>query len=499
MARGKARQILFRIFYSTSFTAVFTLLIIFAAVTPADTIYESYKRNRLIDIFMVAGVYVFTALVAALVYASRLYTNRSVLKDIPKTFMPVEKEDLPGRRVHRLIQDCLERSAVIAYQARPRSLRLEHDTANAGMRMLALTKTKSCTDQTIEPSWGPIAHPGWSSPALKELPGLEYATVIDELVDLVEAKAVSLVPIDPLAAPGPDGAPMSDPRVIEEIARSGSMGMRAYLRYLVEIGVVPDNSLNVAFLAAYERARFSSDPLSDDDFQALMRMFAELLRSMTPVEVDLLDLTDSEYQSDGQSHAHSDVSSPVARKMSRDSRHTDAETASIASTYSPSGSVRHHKAPPQRNSEDSAPSISSYEHVQRLSSDQDAVVGAGDHHTNGTDDADIQSLRTMPTIEHRSDARTRPPLSTTTTKMYSAVSRQPSHPNDSGSLHSDTGSVVRHDAETRSARSSRSSRRRIRNGSGGVIRLARPGENDNASRDEPLPYRIEHTSKDDIG
>ena len=442
---------------------------------------------------MVAGVYVFTALVAILVYASRLYTNRSVLKDIPKTFMPVEKEDLPGRRVHRLIQECLERSAVIAFQARPRPKRLEHDTANAGIRMLALTKTKSCTDQTIEPSWGPIAHPGWSSPALKKLPGLEYATVIDELVDLVEAKAVSLVPVDPIAEPGPDGASMPDPRVIEEIARSASMGMRAYLRYLIDVGVVPDNSLNVAFLAAYERARFSPDPISDDDFQALMRMFAELLRSMTPVEVDLLDLTDdSEYQSDLQSNVHSGTSSPVARRHSHASRQTDAETASIASTYSISGSVRHHKAAPARRiSEDSAPSLSSYEQVRRLSSEPDVA----DRFADGTEDADTQ----LPGTAYRSLSGPRPPLSTSTTKMYSAVSRMPSYPNDSGSLHSDTGSVVHHGAETRSTRSSRSSKNRLLNRSSGVIRLARPGENGTVGRDNGLPYRIEIPLRDDAG
>ncbi|KAJ9614605.1 hypothetical protein H2200_002742 [Cladophialophora chaetospira] len=497
MARGKASQILFRIFYSTSFTLVFILLIIFAAVTPADTIYESYRRNRLIDIFLIGGLYVFTALLAVLIYASRLYTNRSVLKDIPKTFMPIEREDLPGRRVHRLVQEALERCAVIAFQARPRSKRLEYDTINAGMRMLALTKTKSSTDQTIEPSWGPIAHPGWSSPAAKDLAGLEYATVIDELVDLVEAKAVSLVPVDPLVEPGTDGAPMPDPRVIEEIARSASMGMRAYLRYLIDIGVVPDNSLTVAFLAAYEQARFSSTPLSEEDFQTLMRLFAELLRSMAPVEVDLLGLEDdSEYRSDPHSLARSDASGSIKRTLSHASRHTQAETASIASTYSISGSVQHHKSPPQRVSEDSAPSMSSYENIHRPSSEPDMELGRGDLDANETRDVDDLSLHTAPTIATRSRSRPRPSLRTGSTRMYSAVSRMPSHPNDSGSLHSDTGSVVRYEVGKRSARSSRSSRRRRHNGSGGVISLAKTGENVSIGEDDRLPYRIHPPLRD---
>ncbi|KIW62380.1 hypothetical protein PV04_10560 [Phialophora macrospora] len=496
MARGRAREIIFRIFYSTSFTAVFILLIIFSAVTPADTIYESYKRNRLIDIFLIAGVYVFTALLAVLIYASRLYTNRSVLKDIPKTFMPIEKEDLPGRRVHRLIQECLERSAVIAFQVRPRSTRLEHDTVNAGMRMLALTKTKSSTDQTIEPSWGNIAHAGWSSPASKELPGLEYATVVDELVDLVEAKAVSLAPIDPLAEPGPDGSPIPDPRVIEEIARSGNMGMRTYLRYLIEIGVVPDNSLTVAFLAAYEKARFSSEPLSDEDFQALMRMFAELLRQMTPAEVDLLHLgSDSESRSDQHSHSQSDTSSLVERRVSHRSRYTNAETVSLPSTYSASGSVRRHKPPPRRVSEDSAaPSLSSYEHVRNVPSE----AGTDDHSGDETGDADTQSLRTAPTTAPRSRSRPRPPLRASTSRMYSAVSRLPSHSDDAGSLHSDTGSVVHHDMEAQRSHSSGSLRRRARNGrhNGRVLRLAGEDENGRGDNQHGLPYRIQLPQRD---
>ncbi|EXJ54654.1 hypothetical protein A1O7_09995 [Cladophialophora yegresii CBS 114405] len=493
MARGRARQIIFRIFYSTSFTAVFILLIIFSAVTPADTIYESYKRNRLIDIFLIAGVYVFTALLAVLIYASRLYTNRSVLKDIPKTFMPIEKEDLPGRRVHRLIQECLERSAVIAFQVRPRSKRLEHDTINAGMRMLALTKTKSSTDQTVEPSWGNIAHAGWSSPASKELPGLEYATVVDELVDLVEAKAVSVAPIDPLVEPGPDGSPLPNPRVIDEIARRGDMGMRSYLRYLIDIGVVPDDSLTVAFLAAYERARFSSVPLSDEDFRALMRMFAELLRHMTPVDVDLLHLeSDSEYRSGQDSHSQSDTSSLVDRKVAQRSRDRDADTASLPSTYSALGSVRRHKQPPRRVSEDSAPSLSSYELVHHAPSEAGTENLDGDE----TGDADTRTPQTAPTTAApRPRSRPRPPLRTSTSRMYSAVSRLASHPNRSGSSHSDTGSVVHHDVETLSSRSSRRSKSRARKDrhNGRVLRLASEAENGRGGGDgqHGLPYRIQ--------
>lgn len=339
----RARHIVFRIFYSTSFTIVFLLLISFICVTPSDALYESYKRHRLLDIFLITGDYVVTALFAALIYASRIYTNRTVLKDIPKTFMPIEKEDLPGRRVHRLIQECMERSAVIAYQVRPRSKRIEHDTIIGNMRMLALTKSRTDSAQSAEPRWGKIEHPGWSSPADKDLPNLEYATVIDELIDLIEAKAVSLAPVDPLDETGPD------PRVIDELTRPETMGMRQYLRHLIGIGVVPDTSLTVAFLAAYERTRFSSQPVTEDEFQALMRMFAELLRNMTPVDLEMLDLDDLESSSE---------TSSVPRPVS-----TQTDITSAASTFSDDGSVRYHGSVPRRASEDSAPSLSSLERV----------------------------------------------------------------------------------------------------------------------------------------
>ncbi|KIW22396.1 uncharacterized protein PV07_12285 [Cladophialophora immunda] len=487
---AQKRQIIFRIFYSTSFTAVFLILIIVVAVTPADTIYESYKRRRLIDIFLIAGDYVVTALLAILIYASRLYTNRSVLKDIPKTYMPIEKEDLPGRRVHKLIQECLEKSAVIAYQARPRSRRIEHDTINIGTRMLALTNTHTNTDQNAEPSWGKVAHPGWSSPASKELPGLEYCTVVDELIDLIEAKAVSLAPDDPHSLPDPDGASMPDPRVIDQLARSRTMGMRAYLQYLIDIGVVPDNSLTVAFLVAYERARFSSEPLNDEDFQSLMRMFAELLRNMTPVDVEMLDLED-----DSGLSSQSETSSLIRRNPSYRSRPPDAETSSIPSTYSASGSVRHHKLPPRRVSEDSAPSLSSFEqehhHLDKHASSE-LDLGSGAHRVDADEETDTQSVRAVPPRVPRSGSRQRPGPSTngSSSRMFSAVSRMSSHSDfsKSPSGESNTGSVLHHDL---SRQSTRGSRRSGRSGNGlPVIRLAREGE-DGSGTNNGLPYRIE--------
>jgi hypothetical protein len=277
----KASAILFRVFYSTSYTALFLLLIAHIVLTPADAIYQSYKAGRLFDIFSVAGAYVLTALVCALLYASRLYTNRSVLKDIPKSFMPIEKEDLPGKRVRRLIVNSLERSVLIAYRARPRPQSPENETPSIDGRISALIRADEERKHDGEPTWGIVSHPGWSSPSSPDLPDLQYETVIKEFTDLVEAKAVSLAPVDPHSIPNVDGTLMPDESVIEILQRPVEMGMRQYFGQLKALGVVQDTLLSQQFISLYEQARFGPQPLTEQEFRALMSMFAEVLRTMT--------------------------------------------------------------------------------------------------------------------------------------------------------------------------------------------------------------------------
>lgn len=281
---SRASQILFRIFYSTTFTAVFLLLVAHIVLTPADAIYQSYKAGRIFDIIILAGAYTLTALLAILLYASRLYSNRSVLKDIPKSFIPIEKEDLPGKSVRRLIVDSLARSVVVAYQARPRPKSLEAESPSISGRISALIRTgeEGCYDHHL--TWGVVAHSGWSSPSSPDLPDLQYEAVIKELTDLIEAKAVSLAPVDPRAPPSADGTPMPDENVIEILQRPVEMGMRQYFAQLKALGVIEDTPLSRDFLALYERARFGAQPLTEEEFRALMTMFAEVLRTMTPLE-----------------------------------------------------------------------------------------------------------------------------------------------------------------------------------------------------------------------
>lgn len=70
---------------------------------------------------MIGGVYVLTALLAIFIYTSRLYTNRTVLAAVGKSWIPVEDGEV-GRSIRKMIVKALERSALIAWEGRPRDL-----------------------------------------------------------------------------------------------------------------------------------------------------------------------------------------------------------------------------------------------------------------------------------------------------------------------------------------------------------------------------------------
>lgn len=365
------RPLLFRIFYSTSFTVVFLLVLAFIVLTPADAVYQAWKQGREWDIGVIIGTYVVTALLAALIYASRLYTNRSILQAIPKTYVPIEREDLPGKRTRKEIVEGLERSAIIAYTARPRFDRTEDDSPTASARISAITKSETKKDE--EPTWGKISHPGWSSPSSPDLPNLQYDIVIAELPDLIEAKAVSLAPTEHQPTSQPDEIPLPDERIVEVLQRPLNMGLRDYLAYLDSLALINPSSLGVEFLALYERARFSTKPLHERQFRNLMGVFASILRGMTTLNPNLLGELQDVNQND-----------------TIDWRKRSAWSPKTASTFSVNdeGSIRHHhQPPPRRVSEDSVPS---------LPTDDD---DDGDQDKDGLDQ-DALLLRTAPLQSH---------------------------------------------------------------------------------------------------
>ncbi|KAJ9239961.1 hypothetical protein C8Q69DRAFT_70303 [Paecilomyces variotii] len=281
---------LFRIFYSAVFALLFFVVSCLILLSPGDAIYQCYKNHNLTNIFIITGAYVITFLLGLLIYSTRIYTNRSVLAGIPKAWIPVEKEDV-GKSVRRLVVEGLARSAITAYRARPRDLTVEKEDQPLDERTLEMDRN--------HPPWGHVSHPGWSAPSSPDLPDLHYQSVLKELPYLIEAKAVSLAPPDPILSSSrryrdpyssySDEEPVPDPRVVEILQRPSSMGLREYIGHLTNLNLIRPPELGAEFLAIYERARFSAHALEEEEFRALMSVFAEILRAMKSVTPQLLD------------------------------------------------------------------------------------------------------------------------------------------------------------------------------------------------------------------
>lgn len=214
----------------------------------------------------------------------------------------------------REIRKGLARSATISYESRPRDLRDEKATRGLTKkaRLGRTPQGRQALDTAAgaEPAWGVISHPGWSSPCSPDLPNLQYEPVILELSHLVEAKAVSLAPSDPLASSEPDAlrdreeaaeAPIPDPVAVAILQRPASVGLRDYLAQLAAVGMLELASLTEDFLARYEHARYSGEDVEEGEFRALMGTFAEILRGMRPLDGGIVDEMRAEMEEGGGS------------------------------------------------------------------------------------------------------------------------------------------------------------------------------------------------------
>lgn len=279
----------FRFIYHAVYTFFYILLVGLVVVTPADVIFRAYENGQEWNIWIVVASYVITLVVVAFVYATRLYINKTALAAIPKQWIPIEKGDLHPT-VYRLVKYGLDRSAAIAFEARPRIRRLlgperpgtgatgEDDEKRLSKR-LGLRKSVSVEEEQVvlpphQPIWGDIEQPGWGSPASPDLADLQYSTVFLELPTLIEAKALTFAPqIE--AEP-----PMLDPEAIALLQRPANMGLRDYLAHLSSLDVLALSPAVMDFVSRYESARFSTRPATNAEFRELMRLFAEVLRSM---------------------------------------------------------------------------------------------------------------------------------------------------------------------------------------------------------------------------
>lgn len=368
---------LFRIWYSTTYTTLLIILLLLLAITPADTIYQSIKVNELQKLFVVGGVYFLTFLIVLLVYSTRIYTNRTVLQAIPKEYVPIEQGEVGGM-VRRMVVKHLRRSAIIAWDSRPKDIGADAGRTDSGLdeessELEAENKEgrrwkpdedkhskkrpwhHSHDPSTIipvsakSPPWGHISHPGWASPSSPDLPNLQYSNVVCELPNLIEAKAVSLAPPDPILGHDmhyPDNAPpLPDAHVVMLLQRPRAMGLREYLGRLASFRLIDPPDIIPSFLAQYEHARFSTCNLSEPEFRSLMATFAQILSGMTEISPAALDeMREQDFDPETQSLARTQSTqestlsgssipyqTPLPHRQHSPTPYSESETASFSS------------------------------------------------------------------------------------------------------------------------------------------------------------------------
>lgn len=322
----------FRFIYNTLYTLFYVVLVALLVITPSDVIYRAWENGQIYNIWIVAVCYFFTLVLVAFIYATRLYINKTALAAIPKQWIPVDKGDV-HLVVYRLIRYGLDRSAAIAYSARPRVARPLEAAVTAESRgtdgtdpdrqlekrtsrLFRLGRSSEAEDDAAivlpphEPISNDVEQPGWGSPISPDLADIQYSTVFAEFPTLVEAKALTLAPpAQGQSTEAAGGNPTLDPDFVAVLHRPINMSLREYIGHLCTLGVLTLTPTVSEFLTCYENARFSTRPITDADFRHLMHLFAELLRTMRPFDPEALSDTSSAYYTSSASSLRPPTSS----------------------------------------------------------------------------------------------------------------------------------------------------------------------------------------------
>ncbi|KAL6853242.1 hypothetical protein J3F83DRAFT_755868 [Trichoderma novae-zelandiae] len=292
-------KVFLRFLYRSIYLFLYVVLCGLLLITPGDAIQRSVVNKQWYNIWIIASGYVVTTLVVAFVYIVRLYVNRTVLASIPKSWIPVDRGDVK-EAVYKMIAAGLSRSSAIAYAARPRVdeemmgddvLEEYEDEAQTRAKLEAWSEQALDRDEPIpmpphRPVWGVIEHCGWASPNSPDLANLQYNNVVSEMPNLIEAQALRLAPPDPTSQSDP---PTLDPEAAELLQRLPSMSLRDYIGHLASLSVAAMDETVADFLTRYEAARFSTKPICSAGFRELLHLFAEVLRSIQPLNPAILD------------------------------------------------------------------------------------------------------------------------------------------------------------------------------------------------------------------
>jgi hypothetical protein len=325
------KRAFFRFIYGSVYVILYLVLVGLLLITPGDAIERSLSNGQNYNVLIVTISYVVTVVIVVFVYVLRLYITKTAIAAIPKTWVPVDKGDVKDA-VYRMIQGGLSRSAAIACAAQPREptdLNDGHDGSDSGRAKARvderLKRQKTAAEDmgallTLKrPVWGEIEHCGWASPTLPDLRNVQYSSVLSELPNLIEAKALTMAPTEQ-QDPGEADGPVINPEAAELLQRPANMTMRQYIDHLGRVGVISmDDDTASQFLLQYEHARFSNRPLSNQQFRDLMHLFAEMLRGMRQLDLNVLDsLEDASYgwaasESDIDNDAPLDTNPPSPR------------------------------------------------------------------------------------------------------------------------------------------------------------------------------------------
>lgn len=363
-------HLLWRIFYHSLYYFLSLILLLLLCVTPADSIRQSYLNQQRFHILIIIISLSVTVAAVICIYFFRLYVTRTALAAIPKLWVPIEKGDV-RKSVRKMIVASLSRSAAIAFESRPRiptdtrpmTASTEEKAEGEGenekdvpvakktLRIFALKKATTTEEKMgieLPPHkavWGEIEHYGWASPTSPDLPNLQYSTVIQELPNLIEGKALTLAP------PAPESGPeqhILDPEAISLLQRPDNLGLRQYLAQLTELGVLPATRTTADFINSYEYARYSTRPISNASFRELMHLFAEILRNMQPLDPAVLGgfdeagagtsiATESDIDNDGPRESPSTPRSRVSADPSLRRQYSSAAASTKTSSSSGSG------------------------------------------------------------------------------------------------------------------------------------------------------------------
>ncbi|TWU78990.1 hypothetical protein ED733_008277 [Metarhizium rileyi] len=339
------RRLFFRFLYGSIYLLLFLVLLGLLLITPGDAIERSLSNGQNYNVLIVTISYVVTVVIVVFVYVLRLYTTKTAIAGIPKTWVPIEKGDVKDV-VYRMIHGGLNRSAAIALAARPREQTDldgepgESHGSEARARVVGgMKKTKAVAEDVDlllppkRPVWGEIEHNGWASPNSPDLRNLQYSSVILELPNLIEAKALMMAPAEEQAM-GAD-APMIDGEAVGLLQRTANMTMREYMDRLATLGMLAMDETASQFVVQYEFARFSNRPISNAQFRELMHLFAELLRGLQPLDLNVLNSVEDASYGWGPSESDIDNDAPLDTNPP-----SPRSSISRAGTTSTRGSVR---------------------------------------------------------------------------------------------------------------------------------------------------------------